>query len=187
MHCVDPACVSVCMIGALHKLPDSGIVAYDKDRCIGCRYCQIACPFDVPKFEWASNQPRIVKCELCRERLQEGRLPGCVEVCPRQAVIFGRRSELLVEAHRRMDANPDRYQHKVYGEFDGGGTQSLYLSAVPFEAFRLPDLGEVAPPAASETIQHGIYQGFIAPVALYAALAGVVLRNRRHPHDDGER
>ena len=180
MHCVDPACVSACMVGALHKA-EHGIVAYDAARCMGCRYCQVACPFEIPKFEWSSNSPKIVKCELCRERLAEGKLPGCVEVCPRKAVIYGTRAELLQEAHRRIQEQPGRYQPKVYGEHDGGGTQVIYLSALPYDKLGLPELGDKAPPQLSETIQHGIYRGFIAPVALYGALGAVILRNRRNP------
>src|SRR5512138_1174608 len=94
MHCVHPACVSVCMLQALHKGKD-GVVEYDVDKCVGCRYCQVACPFNVPKFEWASATPRIVKCELCRHRAAEGKGPACAEVCPREAVTFGARGELL--------------------------------------------------------------------------------------------
>jgi Fe-S-cluster-containing dehydrogenase component len=178
MHCIDPACVSACMLGALHKTK-WGVVAYDKDACVGCRYCQIACPFNVPKFQWASATPQIVKCELCRHRLAEGKEPGCTTVCPTKAVIFGKRSELLAEAHRRLQANPERYVPKVYGEHDAGGTAVLYLSAVPFEKLGLPAIGEQAAPALSETVQHGVYKGFMAPAALYAVLAGVMLRNRR--------
>jgi formate dehydrogenase iron-sulfur subunit len=90
MHCVDPACVSVCMLGALKKSAQ-GVVTYDVNACIGCRYCQVACPFNVPKFEWSSATPKIVKCELCPERRAQGKLPACVEACPRQAVIYGKR------------------------------------------------------------------------------------------------
>jgi formate dehydrogenase beta subunit len=178
MHCTDPACVSACMLGALHK-SEWGIVAYDKDSCIGCRICQVACPFNVPKFQWSSATPQIVKCELCRHRLAEGKQPGCTSVCPTKAVIFGKRSELLAEAHRRLEATPERYVPTVYGETDAGGTAVLYLSAVPFEKLGLPELGDHAAPALSETVQHGIYKGFAAPAALYALLAGVMLRNRR--------
>jgi Fe-S-cluster-containing dehydrogenase component len=89
MHCIDPACVSVCMIGALKKR-EFGVVTYDKDLCVGCRYCQMACPFDVPKFEWASTTPKIVKCEMCVHRLVKHQQPACTEACPRQAVIFGK-------------------------------------------------------------------------------------------------
>jgi Fe-S-cluster-containing dehydrogenase component len=178
LHCTDPACVSACMLGALHK-SKWGIVAYDKDSCIGCRICQVACPFNVPKFQWASATPQIVKCELCRHRLAEGKEPGCTAVCPTKAVIFGKRSELLAEAKRRLAAQPERYFPKIYGETDAGGTAVLYLSAVPFEKVGLPALGDEAAPALSETIQHGIYKGFAAPLALYALLAGVMVRNRR--------
>jgi Fe-S-cluster-containing dehydrogenase component len=178
MHCVDPACVSACMIGAFQKR-EYGIVTWDGDRCIGCRYCQIACPYQIPKFEWASRTPQIVKCELCNHRLAEGKEPGCTEVCPREAVIYGTREELLAEARRRLDEHPGRYVDRIYGEHDGGGTQCLYLSHVPFENLGLPELGDESHSNLNRQVQHGIYQGFVAPVALYAVLGGVAFRNRR--------
>lgn len=178
MHCVDPACVGACMIGALQKR-EYGIVTWDGDRCIGCRYCQVACPFQIPKFQWASATPRIVKCELCNHLLAEGKIPACCEVCPREAVIYGTREELLTEARRRLAEHPRRYVPRIYGEKDGGGTQVLYLSHVPFEKLGLPDLGEEPVPDLTRSLQHGIYKGFIAPAALYAALGAVMFRNRR--------
>jgi formate dehydrogenase beta subunit len=186
MHCVHPACASVCMLGALHK-GEHGVVAYDADKCVGCRYCQVACPFNVPKFEWAKATPKIVKCELCRHRYKDGKGPACAEVCPRDAVTFGKRSELLAEARRRMAARPDAYQPKIYGESDGGGTNVLYLSPVPFKTIGLPALGNEPAPALSETIQHGIYQGFVAPVALLGALSFVTWRNRRSSGEEENR
>jgi len=183
MHCVDPACASACMLGALKKR-EFGIVTYNPDLCVGCRYCEVACPFNVPKFEWSSAAPKIVKCELCKERLAAGKQPACTEVCPRHAVIFGRRTDLLDEAHRRLHEAPERYVPKVYGETDGGGTQVLYLSHVPFEKVGFPALGEEPAPSLARSIQHGVYRGFIAPLALYAALGAVIYRNRRaddHP------
>jgi Fe-S-cluster-containing dehydrogenase component len=179
MHCVDPACVSVCMFSALHKTR-GGIVAYDKDSCIGCRYCQVACPFNVPKFEWTSATPKIVKCELCRDRLAAGQEPACTAVCPRKAVIFGKRTDLLREAHARIAAAPTTYVPTVYGEHEAGGTQVLYLSgsSVSFAALGLPTLGDQAIPYFTENLQHAVYQGFIAPIALYAALAVAMFRNR---------
>jgi Fe-S-cluster-containing dehydrogenase component len=182
MHCVDPACVSVCMLGALKKGP-RGVVTYDADACIGCRYCQVACPFGVPKFEWASATPKIVKCEMCIDRQSVGKKPACVEVCPREAVIFGQLDELKAEAHRRIDSRPALYQPKVYGEEDLGGTQVLYLSRVPFTKLGLPDKGKRSGASVSESLQHGIYQGFVAPAALYAGLAAIVLRNRKKGGD----
>ncbi len=178
MHCAHPACVSVCMLGALHK-GAHGVVEYDASKCVGCRYCQVACPFNVPKFEWSRAIPRIVKCELCRHRYAEGKGPACAEVCPRDAVTFGRRGELLAEARRRLEARPEAYQPKIYGETDGGGTNVLYLSPVSFQTIGLPALGTDPAPALSETIQHGVYQGFVAPLALFGALSFVTWRNRR--------
>jgi Fe-S-cluster-containing dehydrogenase component len=185
MHCIDPACANACMLGSLQKR-EFGIVSYDPALCVGCRYCQVACPFGVPKFEWANAYtPQIVKCELCRHRLAEGQEPACSDVCPRQAVIFGKREDLLKEAHRRLEAYPDRYVPSVYGETEAGGTQVLYLSHVPFEKIGLPRYGPDSVPAPQRTIQHGIYQGFIAPLALYGVLAGVLIKNRKSgSHDE---
>jgi Fe-S-cluster-containing dehydrogenase component len=194
MQCLDPACASACMIQALKKDAKTGVVAYDATYCVGCRYCQIACPYGVPRFEFEKAVPKIVKCELCRHRfpadgaLQEvdgfsrfprGQGPACSEVCPRGAVIYGKRTELLAEARRRLAQSPEQYVPKVYGERDGGGTQALYLSHVPFEKLGLPSLGDESVSETMRTVQHGIYRGFVAPVALYAALGAVMLRNRR--------
>jgi formate dehydrogenase beta subunit len=185
MHCIDPACTSACMLGALRK-GEFGVVSYNADYCIGCRYCEVACPFGVPKFEWQSATPKIVKCEMCKERLASGKEPACTAVCPRKAVIFGRRSELLKEAKRRIAEEPRRYVPKVYGETDGGGTQNLYLSHVPFEKLGLPTLGDEPAPQLARSIQHGVYKNFAAPVALYGVLGVVMWRNRRSEQEGGD-
>jgi len=186
MHCLDPACASACMMGALKKR-EHGIVSWDGTRCVGCRYCQIACPYNIPKFEWNSDggfyNPRIIKCELCRERLAEGKEPACTEVCPRQAVIFGQRAALLAEAKRRIAEHPEVYQPEVYGEHEGGGTQVLYLSHVPFDKIGLPALTEESLPHMVHKVQGTIYKGFVAPVALYGVLAAVITRNTRKPEE----
>ncbi len=180
MHCLDPGCVGACMMGSFQKR-EHGIVTWKGERCIGCRYCAVACPYNIPKFEWDKAFPLVVKCEMCSHRIAEGGIPACCEVCPRKAVIYGRYSELLAEAKRRVAAQPERYYPKVYGEKDGGGTQVLYLTAreVPFDRLGLPDLGEEPVPELVRTVQHGIYKGFIAPVALYVVLGAVMLRNRK--------
>jgi len=185
MHCIDPACVGACMLGALKK-GDYGVVSYNADTCIGCRYCEVACPFNVPKFEWTKSTPKIVKCELCKERLAKGLQPACTTVCPAKAVIFGKRAELLKEAHDRIEKHPKQYYPKVYGEEELGGTQVLYLSHVPFEklGFRFDDKRAV--PDVQQSIQHGVYQGFAAPIALYAVLGAVIFRNRKHSDEDQE-
>jgi formate dehydrogenase iron-sulfur subunit len=180
MHCVDPACVNACMLGALQKR-EFGIVTWNGDRCIGCRYCEVACPFEVPKFEWNKAAPRLVKCELCKDLLHAGEIPACARVCPRQAVVFGKREDLLKDAHKRLDATPARYYPKVYGETDAGGTQVLYLSkaGIPFDALGLPDLGDESVPRLQRAVQHGIYNRFLAPAGLFVALAAAVWRTTR--------
>lgn len=180
MHCVDPGCVSACMLGSFQKR-EFGIVTWLGDRCIGCRYCAVACPFQVPKMEWDEALPKIVKCEMCNHLIAEGKIPACCDVCPKEAVIFGKYTDLMADAKQRVKDHPDRYEPKIYGEHDGGGTQVLYLSAagIPFEKLGLPNLGTSPQPEISETVQHGIYKGFIAPVVLYALLGGAVWRSRR--------
>jgi Fe-S-cluster-containing dehydrogenase component len=185
MHCVDPACVSACMIGALTKDATTGVVSWEGSRCVGCRYCQLACPFNIPKFEWTSVNPKIVKCELCRHLLAGGGIPACVKACPRKAVIFGRREDLLAEAKRRIAEKPDLYVPRVYGEGDGGGTQVLYVSHVPFGKLGLPELGDASPAARARGVHHAIYKGFAAPLALYAVLGALIFRNRRRQEAGG--
>lgn len=189
MHCVDPTCASVCMLGALHK-GEKGIVTYDPDGCIGCRYCQIACPFNVPKFEWGKAQPKIVKCEMCKHLITKGQQPACCQVCPREAVIYGKREQLLNEARRRITAAPRKYLDRIYGEKELGGTQVLYLTsaAVPFAKLGLPEIGTHSPAWISESLQHGIYQGFATPAVLFAGLTAAVLKNwKRGGHDRAAR
>ena len=178
MHCVDPACVGACMLGALQKR-EFGVVTWNGDLCIGCRYCQVACPFNVPAFEWDSATPSIVKCEMCSHRLAEGKEPACCEVCPREAVIFGDYQEILRIARNRLEQYPDRYYPKIYGETEFGGTQVLYLSHVPFEKLGFREGSEESIPHLQQTIQHGVYKGFVAPAALYAMMGVVLFRNRR--------
>jgi formate dehydrogenase iron-sulfur subunit len=130
LHCIDPACVSVCIVGALKKTAE-GPVIYDKDICIGCRYCMIACPWEIPRYSWEDAVPYIQKCHMCYERvLDNGKPPACVEACPTGATIFGKRDELLVEARRRLAKEPDKYIQHIWGEKEVGGTSVLYISDV---------------------------------------------------------
>ena len=137
MHCAEPACVSVCPVGALSKTA-LGPVLWDESKCIGCRYCVQACPYGVPKYEWASTNPRVRKCNFCYDRLAAGKQNACAEACPTGATLAGDRADLLREAHARIAAEPSKYVQKVYGEHDAGGTSVMYLSSAPFEMFGLP-------------------------------------------------
>lgn len=137
MHCLDPACASACLVKALHRTAD-GPVIYDVTKCIGCRYCMIACPFDVPKFEYEKAIPAIRKCPFCYEFVSQGQMPRCVAACPTGAVRFGSRQELLEEARSRIYTHPDRYVHHIYGEHEVGGTAVLYIAGVSFDKLGLP-------------------------------------------------
>jgi formate dehydrogenase iron-sulfur subunit len=126
MHCVEPSCASACPVGALKKT-DEGPVTYDFDICIGCRYCMVACPFQIPRYTWDSLTPRVQKCQMCPQRLAEGKPTACSEACPADATIFGDRTELIAEAWRRISKYPDDYAHKVYGLEEVGGTCVLVI------------------------------------------------------------
>lgn len=146
MHCNQPACASACLTKAMYKTED-GPVTWRESKCMGCRFCMVSCPFDIPKFEYESPNPRIQKCTLCWERLQEGGQPACVGACPAEALLFGKRRELIEVARTRIYEEPDKYVHHIYGEHEVGGTGWLYLSSAPFEqlGFRM-DLGTTAYP-----------------------------------------
>jgi formate dehydrogenase iron-sulfur subunit len=139
MHCQDPACASACLVGALKKTA-AGPVTYDASKCIGCRYCLVACPFSVPRYEWSKLVPYVKKCDMCAERQAKGQQPACVEACPTGASIVGNREEILEEAERRI-LTDSKYVKHIYGSEEAGGTSVFFISDVPFEK-----LGFVAAP-----------------------------------------
>jgi formate dehydrogenase iron-sulfur subunit len=131
-HCQEPACASACLVGALQKT-EEGPVIYDGNKCMGCRYCMMACPYGIPRYDWNQAVPYVRKCTMCYQRLEEGKQPACTEACPVGATLFGKLSELLAEAHRRIARNPGRYIDRVYGEHEVGGTCVLYISDIPLD------------------------------------------------------
>jgi Fe-S-cluster-containing dehydrogenase component len=156
MHCNQPACAAACLVKAMLKTED-GPVIWREDRCMGCRFCMLSCPFDIPKFEYNSAVPKIQKCTMCWERLKEGQQPACVENCPAEALLFGRRKDLLEIARNRIYENPNSYVHHIYGEHEAGGTGVLYLSSVPFEqlGFRT-DLESAPYPELTKDFLYGV-------------------------------
>jgi formate dehydrogenase iron-sulfur subunit len=129
MHCLEPSCVSACLVGGIRKTPE-GPVVYDATKCIGCRYCMLACPFHIPRYEWEQPVPYMRKCDLCAGRVREGRSPACVEACPREVLQFGERDALLREAKKRITQGAGRYLPHIWGEREWGGTSVLYISDV---------------------------------------------------------
>lgn len=200
MHCIDPACASACPVSALAKNQENGVVEYNKKACLGCRYCQIACPFEIPKFEWDEAFPQIRKCQLCSHRIAKGSYSACCEFCPTGASIFGKVTDLLDEGRRRLALQPGTYYeypikkvnsseknyrktatyvNHLYGEKEDGGTQYLLLAGVPFGKLGLPQLSHISQANRSESIQHTIYNKMIAPAGLFALLLYKVYINTK--------
>jgi len=176
MHCLQPACTAACLTKALERT-DDGQVVWHEDRCMGCRYCMVSCPFDIPQFEYHSANPKIQKCQMCFARVAEGEVPACVAECPAEALTFGRRDELLEIARERIYTNPDQYVSHIYGEHEAGGTGVLYLSGVPFEelSFRM-DLGTTSYPEYT--------RDFLTAVPVVLLLWPALMLGLRRAHEE---
>jgi formate dehydrogenase iron-sulfur subunit len=167
MHCEQPTCVSACLVGAFTKM-ETGAVLYDESKCIGCRYCMQACPFEVPRYEWTSLTPRVQKCRMCYEKVAAGGKTACADACPVEATLFGERDELIAEARKRIDANPGGYVDYIYGLKEVGGTSVLYISNVPFDQLGFPMTVPKEPiPELSWKV--------LSQIPKYSVAAGVVL------------
>jgi len=168
MHCGQPACAAACLTNAMEKT-ETGPVTWDGGKCMGCRYCMLSCPFNIPKFEYHSINPRIQKCIMCSDRLEEGGMPACVEACPADALMFGNKQELMQIARVRIYSHPDTYVRHIYGEHEVGGTSWLYLSSVPFDqlGFRT-DLGTLTYPDYTREFLYAVPLVFLlGPPLLY--------------------
>ena len=178
-HCQEPACASVCFVRAFTKNPD-GSVTYDASLCVGCRYCMVACPFNIPAYEYNDPlTPRVMKCTMCHPQIASGELaaPGCVGACPKEALVYGKRKDLINVARERIKNNPGRYVDHIFGEKEMGGTNWLYLSGEQFQTIGLrEDLGTTSVPAMTA--------GPLSVVPMVAALwpallGGVWAMNKR--------
>ena len=191
MHCQDPACVSACIVGALTK-KENGAVHYDVSKCIGCRYCMVACPFEIPAYEYADPlTPRVMKCTFCYERVeQEKKPPGCASICPVEAITFGRRKELLQVAKKRIQSDPGKYVNYIYGEKEAGGTSWLYISSEPFDRVGFIDVPKRPLNQLAETIQGALFSYLWSPIVLFGMLGGIkwAFRDKggpEHSHQGG--
>ncbi len=168
MHCTEPGCASSCFVKAFTKRPE-GAVTYDASLCVGCRYCMAACPFDVPAYQYDDPwTPEVTKCTFCFDKIRvQGGVPACVSICPVETMTFGKKTDLIDLAHKKIRDNPTRYVNHVYGEQEVGGTSWLYLSAVPFDkiGFRT-DLGVTPIPTYSKPFLSLVSPVFIVVPAL---------------------
>lgn len=180
MHCVSPACDAACLTAAMEKTSE-GPVVWREDKCMGCRFCMISCPFDGPKFEYSSTQPRIRKCVMCADRVRKGGEPACVENCPEGALTFGKRGDLLRAAHKKIADSPDKYVDHIYGEREVGGTSWLYLAGVPFEELGFPtEVGETPYPELTASFLYSV------PMVLTLAPALMLGVAKATHHEDNE-
>ena len=183
-HCNEPACAAACPVGALQKTAQ-GPVVYDSSRCIGCRYCQIVCPFNAPRFEWNKRVPLIKKCDLCADRIARGDKPACTATCPTGALSFGDRKTLLAEALARIKNHPDRYVNHVYGEKEVGGTCVLHLAKVPFDRIGYPaGLSNTPCPDQIKAAMSAVPYAMTGMAAVFGGLAWII--NRRMAAGENE-
>ena len=178
-HCLDPACVSACPVGALHKTAE-GPVIYDNNKCLGCRYCMMACPYGIPRYDWDNAVPYVRKCIMCYDKVKEGKQPACTEVCPTGATIFGERDELIAEARRRIKAEPGKYIQKIYGEKEAGGTGVLYISDIDLGLLTNgKELPEKALPETTKAAMGSVPVVFVGMGAFLTGLHWVVKRRQK--------
>lgn len=162
MHCEDAGCMRICPApGALFKTKE-GVVAFDKEKCIGCKLCVAACPFDVPRYD---DKGKISKCHLCSDRISEGLSPACAKTCPTGAIAYGKREELIARAQKAG------YQ-KLYGEADLGGLGVLYAFKDAPKIYGMDDH-----PAIPETVI--FWHKVLKPLA-YIGLGGAVAASLLH-------
>ncbi|HTQ57092.1 MAG TPA: 4Fe-4S dicluster domain-containing protein [Bryobacteraceae bacterium] len=178
-HCLQPACASACPVGALTKTA-LGPVVYDSSKCMGCRYCMMACPFGIPRYTWDQPVPYVRKCNLCYDRLQAGGQPACTEACPAKATIFGDRAELIAEARRRIREQPGRYVPKVWGEEDAGGTSVLYISDIDLSFLSGNHTLDPTPlPERTSLAMHAVPFAFVGVLGGMAGLNWIIRRRMK--------
>lgn len=186
MHCNEPACVAACLTQAMHKTKE-GPVIWRGNKCMGCRYCMVSCPFDVPKFEYLSPNPRITKCDMCYTRLMAGKKPACAENCPAEAIMFGTRRELLKEARKRINDQPGVYSDFIYGEHEAGGTGEMYVAQVPpAELGFKTDLQAESYPALSKGFLYSVPSVFVLLPVLLLGIHEATKNKKQNEEDENE-
>ena len=193
MHCEVPTCVSVCPVAALTKSPE-GPVVYDPQRCMGCRYCMMACPFEIPKYQWDRPVPVVGKCIMCAGRVKEGKSTACAEACPVDATTFGKKEDLIWEARTRLRSKPGAYQNQIYGLTEAGGTSVMMLSSGPFDKLGMKTNLPTDPPAMRtwQVLSNipsfvGIWGAFLFGIHWITARRADVAKAEHHANGRGDR
>jgi len=185
-HCLEPACAAACPVGALHQT-EQGTVVYEDDKCLGCRYCMMACPYGIPRYDWDLKVPYVRKCIMCYDQIKKGDKPSCTSACPTEATIFGKRDELLKSAHQTLKDNPDKYINKIWGETEIGGTSVLYISDIDldFLAYK-PNLGTKPLPATTAPAMKAVPYAFFGMGGVMMGLKWIVGRRNKLQNSDSE-
>ncbi len=162
MHCTDAACVKVCPSGALYYT-DLGTVGINHERCIGCKECVSACPFDIPRYD--SGTDKVYKCDLCFTRIKDATLPACVKSCPTGALTFGARDKMTRKAYARVEElkKAGFEDANVYGDKFVKGTHVLYVLD------EKPSVYDKLPANPSVPIATILWKDFLKPLSLLAA------------------
>jgi len=184
-HCLAPACVAACPVGALQKSA-SGAVIYDSHKCMGCRYCMMACPYGIPRYDWDQTVPYVRKCTLCEERIRRGAQPACTTACPTQATIFGDRDQLIAEARRRIRENPGKYVDRIWGAEEAGGVSVVYISNVDLSFLtRGQRLNQTPVPETTKLAMNAVPFTFAGVLAAMAGLHWIIERRSKAGQSDG--
>jgi formate dehydrogenase iron-sulfur subunit len=175
-HCLEPACASACPVGALHQT-EAGAVVYESNKCLGCRYCMMACPYGIPRYDWDEPVPYVRKCILCYDRLGEGKQPACTEACPTGATIFGSREEMLAEARHRLKQEPSKYLDHIWGEYEIGGTAVLYISDIKLDFLAYSsNMGKKPLPETTAAAMNAVPFAFVGMGGLMTGLNWIIKR-----------
>jgi Fe-S-cluster-containing dehydrogenase component len=188
MHCVNPPCVKLCPWGAAKQL-ENGIARIDSDICLGGSKCKKVCPWSIPERQTGvglyldilpsmAGNGVMFKCDRCYDKVADGQLPACIEACPEGVQQIGPREEMIGKAH----ALAEKMNGYIYGETENGGTNTIYVSPVPFNELNQavekgkgrPHLQRVADKMAQAN--HLVAAMAIAPLAGLAAAAGKIYK-----------
>lgn len=179
MHCVNPPCVKLCPWGAARQY-DNGIAQIDADLCMGGAKCRTVCPWQIPQRQtgvglYLKLLPELAgngvmyKCDRCYDRLTQGELPACIDACPEEVQRIGPREEIVAEAR----ALAEKMNGYIYGEIENGGTNTIYVSPVPFKQLNANIEKGPGKPHLEKVVDTMAANNNLARAMLLAPIAGI--------------